>query len=155
MWHPSYWIASAPVRHALADAGVCVVFLDHLNNAGEVKDTKAIEDDADAVITLKDSDKGTSDLCFHIEMSKDRDNIGEECYFEFDGDKWHQFTDVSMKQAVANYRTNHTVRETAEQFGIGERTVKNWVREVNAARRADDQAWEAERIREATGRLTG
>jgi hypothetical protein len=142
MWHPSYWLASAPVRHALADAGVCVVFLDHLNNDGQVKDTKSIEDDVDAVITLKDSDKGSHDLCFHVEMSKDRDNVGEECYFEFNGDEWNQFTDTSMKQAVANYRASHTIKETAENFSIGERTVRNWMRDVRRQEREELQAWE-------------
>ena len=159
MWHPSYWLASAPVRHALVDAGVCVVFLDHLNSAGEVKDTKAIEDDADAVITLKDTDKGTEELCFHVEMSKDRDNVGEETYFQLGPKGWDQFTDGSMKEAVARYRESHTVKETAEKFGIGERTVKNYVREVKRLRREQEQEslrqWEAERTREATGRLTG
>ena len=146
MWHPSYWLASAPVRHALADAGVCVVFLDHLNNAGEVKDTKAIEDDADAVITLKDSDKGTQDLCFHVELSKDRDNVGDECYFEFDGENWNQFSDGSVKQAVATYRRMHTIKQTAEKFGVSERTVKNYVRDVRKEERKEQ---------EALGKLTG
>ena len=98
----------------------------------------------DSVITLKDSDKGTEDLCFHVEMSKDRDNIGEECYFEL-GTKWHQFTGTSLKREVWQYRNNHTVKETAERFGVGERTVKNYVRQINAEEREERQAWMAEK----------
>ena len=131
LWHPAYWLASAPVRHRLADLGVAIVLLDHLNAAGEVKDTKAIEDDADAVITLKDSDKGTCELCFQVEMSKDRDNIGSVSYFEFDGQHWRQFADQDRKlEALRLRESGKSVQETAAYFGVSDRTIKNWTREA-------------------------
>lgn len=140
LWHPSYWLLSQPVRHELADAGVALVFLDHLNADGSVKDTKSIEDDVDTVLSLKDSDKGDLDLCFHVELPKDRDHVGGETYFEFDGTDWRQFTDESEHERVYMYRQQHTVKETAEHFGISERTVKNWVRKARVAMRSEAQA---------------
>jgi hypothetical protein len=126
LWHPSYWLASAPVRHQLADLGVAIVLLDHLNAAGEVKDTKAIEDDADAVIALRDSDKGTHDLCFQVEMSKDRDNVGSVSYFEFGDSGWRQFTEQAPEREVLEYRategsTRHcggSVRNASQRIRI-------------------------------------
>ena len=130
LWHPSYWIASAPLRYRLVDQGKAVMLLDHLTAEGEVKDTKAIEDDADCIIALKDSDKGTQELCFQIELTKDRDNIGGFCFCEFDGKSWRMWTEESRQREVWEYRQDHTIKETAEEFSISEGTVKNWCRQV-------------------------
>jgi len=134
LWHPSYWLKSAPVRYQLTDEGCCVVLLDHLTDTGQVKDTKAIEDDADTVIALKDSDKGTKDTCFQMELTKDRDHVATELtYFEFDSlTEWRMFTDESRHREVFEYRQGHTIAETAEEFQVSERTVKNWCRIVRA-----------------------
>ena len=141
LWHPSYWLASAPVRYALTDRGCCVVFVDHLTNTGEVKDTKAIEDDADTVIAIRDSDKGTADTCFSFELTKDRDNIASgSMYFEFtDLNTWRSWTDQSLKFDVAEYRMDHTIAETAEEFNVSERTVRNYCRDRRREIRATNQ----------------
>lgn len=138
LWHPSYWMASLPVRNGLTDAGVSLVFLDHLTAGGEVKDTKSIEDDADTVIALKDSDDGIADLCFQLELTKDRDNVGSVCYFEFDGDSWASRTEQTRHMEAYRMRTElrKTVRETADALGVSERTVKNWTRKAKAEVRA-------------------
>ena len=139
LWHPTYWLRSAPLRYRLTDAGCAVVLLDHLTDSGEVKDTKAIEDDADCVIALKDTDKGTHDLAFQLELTKDRDHLASEDaeYFEFDGTHWRTFSETSLKREVFEYRsTGNTIAETAEHFSIGERTVKRWCRQVRAEIRA-------------------
>ena len=97
-----------------------------------MKDTKSIEDDVDCIVTLRDSDKGMKELCFQLELSKDRDHLREECFFEYDGTNWRQFTDTSLKRAVYEYRQDNTIKATAEEFNISEGTVKNYVREVRA-----------------------
>ena len=132
LWHPSYWLKSAPVRYALTDAGVSVVLLDHLTADGQVKDTKAIEDDADCVIALKDSDKGTKETCFQMELTKDRDHVNSELiYFEFDDlQHWRKFTDTSRMREVWEWRKTHSIAECADEFDIGTATVKRWCRSV-------------------------
>ena len=101
------------------------------------------------------SDKGAADLCFHVERSKDRDNVREECYFEFDGKTWNQFSDTSLKEKVWQIRNKHTVKETAEKYGVCGRTVRNWVREINALRRAEYNNWDQNRTGQAGGKVTG
>ena len=142
MWSPEYWLKSQEIRHRLVDEGVALVLLDHLTKDGQIKDTKAIEDDVDTIITLKDSDKGVEDLCIQVELSKDRDGVGSGTeFFEYsDETGWRQFTVDDREQQIADFAAKKGNKAAAEKFKVSERSVTTYKRNCNRRERERRQA---------------
>ena len=132
-WNSAWWESSQELRTALVDEGKCLIWLHHATPDGQVKDTKAIEDDVDQVMLLTDTAKGTM-AGFQMEFTKDREALGcPSINWEFDqqGWCWRSWTDSSIHLAIFDdYEGGGvTMSQLGEKYSMARQTISKIIKQ--------------------------